>query len=87
MIICIIVLYVAMLLEMQKSILLIKFKEGGVCGQNVLWCSAYGGQICITLQWWITTWGDTKEREYMIRKKRIDEYIFKIKPNLLKKSI
>ena len=30
------------------------------------------------------SWGDTKEREYMIRKKRIDEYILKIKPNLLK---
>ena len=33
------------------------------------------------------SWGDTKEREYMVRKKRIDKYILKIKPNLLKKSI
>ena len=58
-----------MLFKIKKSILLIKFKEGGVCGQNVLWCSAYGGQICITLQWWITTGGDTKEllKKYLAR--------------------
>ena len=69
MIFCIIVLYVAMLLEMQKSILLIKFKEGGVCGQNVLWCSAYGGQICTTLQRWITAGGRYK-REGIYDKKK-----------------
>ena len=59
----------AMLFKIKKSILLIKFKEGGVCGQNVLWCSAYGGQICITLQWWITTGGDTKEGKIYDKKK------------------
>jgi len=30
--------------------------------------------------------GRTKEREHMIRKKRISGYSFNIKPNLLKKS-
>ena len=47
--------------EIKKSMLLIKFKEGGVCGQNVSWCSAYSGQICITLHWWITA-GEIQKR-------------------------
>ena len=58
-------------------------KNNDVC----LWHGTYSGQICATLHRWITTGGDKKEWERMIRKKRIYEFIFEIKPNLLKKSI
>lgn len=70
----------------EKSILLIKFREGGVRWQNILWCSTYGGQICATLQRGITTGGDTKEREHMIRKNEINIKQFNIKPDLSKKA-